>query len=64
MIFSDFERFSQNKNKKGDKLLPPQPQIAQVGYGNGFMSLKRLDRRFYCRGRKYIFGPKLRERQK
>ena len=45
-------------------MLPPQPQIAQVGYMNGFMSLKRLDRQFYCPGRKYIFGPKLRERQK
>ena len=42
-----FQRSSQNKNKrKGEKPLPSQPQTAEGGYVNGFMSLRRLNGQF------------------
>ena len=60
-----FQRSSQNKNKrKGEKPLPPQPQTAQGGYVNGFMSLRRLNGRFRCPERKKRFSLKLREAKK
>jgi len=57
-----FQRFNQNKHKrKGEKPLPPQPKTAQGGFVNGFTSLRRLNRQFYCLVRKTRFGSKLRE---
>ena len=50
------------KNKrKIEKPLPPHPKTAQGGYLNGFVSLRRLNGRFYCPGRKSGFGSKLRK---
>ena len=56
-----FQISSQNKNKKREKQLPPQPQTAQGAYVNHFISLRRLDGRFHCPRRKDRFCPKLRE---
>ena len=41
--------------------MPPQPQTAQGGYMNGFVSLKRLDGRFCGLRRKSRFSSKLRK---
>ena len=55
-----FQRFNQNKNKrKIEKPLPPHPQTAQGGYVNGFVSMRRLDGRFYCPKRKKQIRPKI-----
>ena len=52
-----FQRFNQNKHKRnGEKMLSHQPQTAQGGYVNGFISLRSLDGWFHCPGRKSIFG--------
>ena len=57
-----FQRSNQNKNKrKGEKVLPPQPQTTQGAYVNGFMSLSRQNKRFHCLGNKSRFSLKLRE---
>ena len=59
-----FQKFSQNKKRKGEKPMPPHSQTAQRGYMNVFLSLRRLDGQFCCSRRKSRFGPKLREEKK
>ena len=43
---------------KIEKPLPPHPKTAQGGYVNGFVSLRRPNRRFCGSGRKSKFGSK------
>jgi len=61
MIFKDLVKI---ENKKIEKPLAPHPQTTQGGYVNGFVSMRRLDGRFYGPGRKDRFGSKLREAKK
>ena len=40
--------------------MPTQPKTAKGGHVNGFTSLRSLDGRLHCSGRKNKFVPKLR----